>query len=232
MKRAWSMWLWAVVAVLAPAVVRAASLDGLDAKSFEERQKALEELVKAGKGALPDLVKGASDGRPFVRMYCVKALGVLADPSTLEALNKVATSDANAAIRADAALALGALQTDAAATALLKIAGDGADVAGDADRYVRLCAAQGLCKFRTKHTIPILISLLKHADVDIPPVPAKALANLTTFDFGTNYAKWKEWWQANKDTFVVKETVFPYNPLEREEAVKEQPEKKEPEKKE
>jgi len=220
MKRAWRTFLLVAAAAAVPAVLRAASLDQFAAGSFEARQEALEQFVKAGSDAMADLIKGASDKRLLVRMYSVKALGRIAAGSSLDTLKKVATKDPSPGIRAEAAMALGNLHTDEAAMALLDVVGkiqtaDRPAVPGDGDRYVRLCAAQALCKLRTKHTVPILIALLKHTDDEIPPVAAKALADLTYFHFGADYAKWKEWWKANKDSFVITQTIYPHEPLEK-----------------
>ncbi len=215
MKRSCSFVICTLIAAMAPVVLFAASLDDLDAKSFDERNAAFKAFVKQGGDAVPTLITRGTDKRMLVRMYSAKARGVIGDPSAVDALKAATTKDGNPAIRAEAALALGSFHTVDVAQHLLVVSGAVSDKA-DVSRYVRLCAAQGLCKFRSKATMPAIIALLKHTDDDIPPIAAKTLTDITYFDFGTDYAKWKKWWGENKDTFKLTQSAYPHAPLEKE----------------
>ena len=226
--------LLCVSVFLTPPLCWAGSVEGLAARTFQDRFSAYQELVDAKQESLDDLIGGTEDERLLVRMYCVRALGEIGDEAAFDAILRVAKEDANSAIRAEAAVALGRLGTDAAANALLDIIGvkrgedaesairaeaAGAPQAkedkGDEVRYVRLCAAEGLCRFRSNYTVPLIISLLKHPDDDMPPLAAKALADLTYFHYGADYSRWKEWWQNNKETFDATQTVRPHLSLEK-----------------
>ena len=214
MKRIRCLVLCLVIAGVLPALAASPDVNGFASKSFDDRQAALDAFVKAGSDGVPALTTGLSDKRAMVRMYSAKALGYICDASSAAALLKAARSDGNAAVRAEAALALGGTQSAEAAQELLKICG----LVGnqpDTQRYVRLCAAQGICRSRTKQTMPAIIALLKHPDDGIPPIAATTLQQVTYQHFGTDYKKWKQWWTENKDTFKVTQAAFPYAPLEK-----------------
>lgn len=214
MKYARILLLGLIVGAFAPALIWGAMLDDLAAESISDRLAALDEFVKQGADAVPVLTKGLADKRAVVRMYSAKGLGRIGDASAVPGLLKAAKRKTNAAaIRAQAVFALGYIQTREVAGELLKICGITGDSA-DKDRYVRLSAAQALCRFRKKATMPAIIALLKHPDDGIPPVAARALTELTYRHFGTDYKKWKQWWMDNKASFKIAQSAYPYGPVE------------------
>ena len=68
----------------------------------------------------------------------------------------------------------------------------------DEDKFVREHAAGALGKIKDTRAIGPLITALKDENVEVQLKAAEALETITGKSFGTDIAKWNEWWERNK----------------------------------
>lgn len=139
------------------------------------------------------LLKLLKDESPTIRSTAAVVLGRVGGEASVEPLLKV-LDDEEAGVRMSAAIALWMLGNKKAADPLAKLWKE------DEDKKVQLYAAYALYKIReTKVVLDFLIEALKDNDISIRESVTRMLKDLTKQDFGTDYKKWKEWYEKNKD---------------------------------
>ena len=97
-------------------------------------------------------------------------------------------------VREAAAKALGKIKDKRAVEPLISALKDKAG-------RVREAAAKALGEIKDPRAVEPLISALKDEDKDVRRAAKEALEKITGMDFGTDYEKWNNWWQENKEKF-------------------------------
>lgn len=75
----------------------------------------------------------------------------------------------------------------------------------DGTAQTRRKAARSLADHKSPEVVEALIGALDDPDETVRKSVAESLAKVTGQDFGTDAAKWKQWWAANKDGFSADE---------------------------
>jgi HEAT repeat protein len=130
-----------------------------------------------------------------VRRHAIQALAATGDAELAKVIAPLC-NDAEPAVRGEALDALVKFKSPLAVEPALKMLNDNVWQA-------RVSAIAALTKIRSKDSVePLILRIEKEEGVLVPDI-AEALANLTGKEFGGKPDKWKEWWAANKDSFVL-----------------------------
>jgi len=156
--------------------------------------RAARALGKIGMPALERVTELLSHESATVRERAVEALGEMGKPA-LEYVIAALKKDKNAPVRKKAIYALMKIDSDRAVEPLIV-------ALKDEDADVRKSAAVAFRDdFHDTRAIEPLIAALDNENKDVREVAAYALKKITEEDFGQDRAKWREWWQKNKDSF-------------------------------
>ncbi len=191
----------------------------LDDEESRVRANATTALGRTGDGqGIEPLAAALKDTDSRVRACAATALGEIHDVRVVEPL-AAALKDTDSRVRASAAAALGEIHD-------VRVVEPLAGALEDENPSVRVGAAVALAERRDVRAVELLIDALARDfyDVESPDgTPgltgrlmrrdatrwkreevAKALKNTTGQDFGPDQAKWREWWEENRDTFLDK----------------------------
>lgn len=72
----------------------------------------------------------------------------------------------------------------------------------DSDNYVRWISVKALGILGNKSAIPALIDMLKDESIGVCITAGESLSKLAGENFGTDDAKWRAWWDANKSRIL------------------------------
>ena len=164
--------------------VQYACIEALDARESDAHARPLQRLVK-------------SDD-PAVRRRAIVSLARMmgTDEGWFRKLGAMA-KDKDAATRQGAVVALAELRTPAALELLH------GTLLGDAEHAVRAEALQELANLRRKDSIAHLIGRVNAETGRLKMDLLAALRLITGEDQGTSYERWKRWWDAEGEAFVV-----------------------------
>lgn len=130
----------------------------------------------------------AGDAEAEVRRRAATVLARFRDPAAVAHFRK-ALEDPDDANRMQAALALGRLEDRESLPLLRKTLADAAP-------RVRFRAAQALGLLGDEAAVPDLIQALKDESRDVRDGALEALKGITKEDWGTDAAKWDDWWRS------------------------------------
>jgi hypothetical protein len=130
-----------------------------------------------------------------VRRHAIQALVSTGDAEQVKVIAPLC-ADPEPAVRGEALDALTKYKSPLAVEPAIKMLGDPVWQA-------RESAIAALTKIRSKDAVEPLIQRMDKEEGVLVPEIAEALANLTGKEFGGKPDKWKEWWAANKDSFVL-----------------------------
>lgn len=204
----------------------------LNDKDYNISFVVIDSLSKIGdKSVVPELVKilQTKDLHKDIYWKTIEALGVLGDDklepilapflehededirwmtagvlgkigcstSVVPALLKMLAGDKNAKARYTAADTLGIIKDKSAVQGLISGLKDG-------ERAVRLSCVIALKEIAHKSSIPSLIDCLDDPESYVRSESLRALRKITNQDFDNDAAKWREWWEENKE-HILKE---------------------------
>jgi HEAT repeat protein/Mg-chelatase subunit ChlD len=163
--------------------VQLAAMQALDRRGEISQESALRKLVNSDDEA--------------VRRQAVISLGRLsgADGELPESLLKLA-ADRDPATRQGAAVALAELRTPEALKALTLLL-------ADPDHIVRREALQQMGNLRRRDLLPALIARLNGERGRLKMDLATTLRLITGLDHGTSYQRWRNWWDAEGESFEM-----------------------------
>jgi HEAT repeat protein len=173
----------------------------LESKVFEIRRRAALTLDKLGdKSGVPTMIADLATAAGNDKQNVVVALRILKDERAIPALRKALT-DRSPYVRSIAVSALGELQAVEAYDEIVGLTGDLGDppaarAPGTLDCFPvhpgdSACYALGA--LGQKKAVPVLIARL--ADKHFRQSASQALAALSGEKFGTDAAKWSQWWK-------------------------------------
>ncbi|MEW6567649.1 MAG: HEAT repeat domain-containing protein [Chloroflexota bacterium] len=157
---------------------------------------AIASIGPAAKDAVPALIEALGDEHHWVREAAASALGSIG-PEAKDAIQALieALEDEDSEVRV------------AAASALVEIAPGAKDALPvliealqDEDWMVREHAAQTLGRMglEAREAVPALIHLLQDETHWVATAAVEALRSISGEDFGTDAARWQEWWEAQE----------------------------------
>jgi len=151
--------------------------------------------ARFGALAVPLLLARLDDPAPDARYYAALVLGELRAEAAVVPLGH-RLFDPDTAVRRAAAHALGRYAPSPTLRALL----DGLRnelVSPDLARQRHATVALG--ELRDATSVPRLVDLLKHRDMEIVDLAHRALVIVTKQDFGTTRWRWRSWWEKNRE---------------------------------
>jgi hypothetical protein len=148
-----------------------------------------------GSVIVPLLVPRLEDASPDARYYAALVLGELRPENAIVSLGH-RLFDADTAVRRAAAQALGRYQPSSTMRALLDALRNEL-VNPDLPRQRQATVALG--DLRDAPSVPRLVDLLKHRDMEIVDLAHRALVQITKQDFGTTRWRWRSWWEKNRE---------------------------------
>ncbi|MGB0331091.1 MAG: HEAT repeat domain-containing protein [Planctomycetota bacterium] len=183
--------------------------EGLRSKEANVRQAA---LVDAAKAPYPEVIKTFGkvlDGRSDdVAMIAAELLGRMGDEQALDALRRFATRRKKAlakkpGLQEEVLRAIGRHRSPESTSLLIKGAFE------EENPQIRRARVFAVAKLRTEDAAKAIFSEMKKTDVkrlrgrlaNVRP----ALIYLTGTDAGQDPARWLQWWESNRKSFVVPE---------------------------
>ncbi len=162
----------------------------------EQRARAVGSLAEFEKKEY--LMKGFKSPDDFVRKYSVMVLGrIEVDTNIIIEIAKHLKDESNPEI-----IGVGLRTLYRSQDPPQKVKRFVTESLDHTSAFVRISASRGLIRMQygaPEKVMPILIDMLK--DEDVANRIADELKLFTNMDFGKDHAKWKEWWEENKDTF-------------------------------
>jgi HEAT repeat protein len=168
-----------------------------NSQTEEARTAATEELFEiANKSALEFLVEVLKDKNPHVRYSVALALGKIGDKRALKPLAE-ALKDATGVVSFSIVGAIIAIGTgdNEAVKLLLELQKDEND---DVRQATAVALAARAVK-GDKRVVGAVIELSRDNNEEIRKIAIAVLRKITDQDFGPDYAKWKAWYEKNKD---------------------------------
>ncbi len=160
----------------------------------EVRRYAALALGNIGQGASEHMMAMLKDKDASIRSHAIGVLGMLREKKAYDSFI-AALGDEDAEVRMSAAWALRKLADKRAFEPL-------ASLLKDKDERVRVSAGLALAKMGDRRAVEPLIEALKsEKKIGVRPIKeeaAHALQALTKQDFGTDYEKWKEWYEKGR----------------------------------
>jgi hypothetical protein len=130
-----------------------------------------------------------------VRRHAIRALAASGDPEQAKVIAPLC-ADTEPAVKGEALDTLVKFKSPLAVDPAIKML-------TEPIWQVRESAITALTRIRSKDAIEPLINRLDKEEGVLVPEIAEALAGLTGKEFGAHADKWREWWAANKETFVL-----------------------------
>jgi hypothetical protein len=148
-------------------------------------------LISLGKDAVPSLMKAAADENLEIRRRVAKILGDIKDPRAVQCL-LLTLDDKDRNIRMLAASSLAEIGKPSL-EGLLEVLKN-----RDKPFETRADAAWALGKVGDRSAVEPLIVTLGEKDADLRVQASRALARITSKDFGESSSEWQKWWEQNK----------------------------------
>lgn len=176
----------------------------LESKVFEVRRRAALTLDELGdKSGVPTMIADMASAAGRDKDNVVVALRILKDDRAIPVLRQALT-DRSPYVRGIAVSALGELKAVEAYTEIVGLTGDLGDPPGGKKPGTLDCipfhpgnsACYALGALGEKKAVPVLIARLN--DKDFRQAAKLALESLTGEKFGTDAAKWNEWWKEQR----------------------------------
>jgi HEAT repeat protein len=151
--------------------------------------------------AVEHLVEALEDYSAYIRLNAAKALGGTKDPLAVEPLIK-ALQDGNVYVRKNAAWALGKIKDPVAIEPL-------AVILQDKNIAVRTSVVRALLAIQDPRVIEPLITALHDEDEKVRKIAGEALEEVTGEGFGEDIELWQEWWEQNRESLIIEESISP-----------------------
>jgi hypothetical protein len=156
----------------------------------------LEVLARLGRASVPFVAVRAADADPVVRTWATRLLGELPSP---EAVRSVVArlGDRNPEVRQAALAAARMLLAHLDTHERLLVELD--QLASPAKpKAHRLAGIQSLRELRHASAVPALLALLDDRDTQLAEAAKAALVETTRQDYGTDKARWTQWWHGHR----------------------------------
>jgi HEAT repeat protein len=139
--------------------------------------------------AVEPLIGAFDDNSSLINLTAVKMLSEMGKPAVEPLIN--ALKNKKRPIRDYSSMTLGHMKDPDVVKRLIT-------VMKDDDAYARGGAAYALGKIGDISAVEPIIAMLKDENEYVVKRAAGALKDITKKDFGTDQAKWQEWWKENK----------------------------------
>jgi hypothetical protein len=151
-------------------------------------------ISRFGRTIVPHLAARLADPSLDVRWYATRAFTELRFPEAVEPVGH-RLFDADPTVRRAAAAALSRFEPSPELRALLEgLRGDLIDPSAARQRH----AAEAVGELRDAPSVPRLIELVKHREVELVEAARRALVQITKQDFGTSRWRWRSWWDRHR----------------------------------
>jgi len=189
----------------------------------EQAEKA---LIKIGEPSVEPLISALKEENKTVRIQAIEALGIMKDKRAVKPIIEL-LKDQDKKIRKISAWALGSIEDPEAVEPLINALGDDdeevvkssiwslamikdkkavyplIEILKNRNDKLQKTSAWAISIIKHPSSIEPLIGLLKETEGEKQIIIVKLLQKITGQYFGTEVEKWQEWWEQNKESFLV-----------------------------